>query len=300
MLVLNNNHFIEKNSTNDSRIYRSRFKYSSTSPSSVHNLNQSKHNENNNKNNDNFDDVAETLTKETKTFCTLSLLKNKADLVEPVEPVEYENSNKKKNNINNNKRSFAHMVCGILSENCNKSEENDQENLKPMLKSVSFYKKNSFLSLKCIPSNRMCKYGVDKNSSNHHSKSLIHQMIPNIKILENSVYQNLRIKRNRKAARMLGLLVATFSICWLPYTIFYPLSHFYPNLLPDYATLFVWWLGYTNSAINPFLYVYSNKNIRRSVRNLFCKRIIYSFTGQNHANFRIDSLKANNIKLINK
>lgn len=115
-------------------------------------------------------------------------------------------------------------------------------------------------------------------------------------------YQSLRLKRNQKAARMLGFLVAAFSICWLPFTIFYPLGQFYPNLLPDYAMIFVWWLGYVNSTINPFLYVYSNKNIRRSVRILFCQRIWSYFTGSksslNH-NFRHDSIK-NNIAITNQ
>ena len=83
-----------------------------------------------------------------------------------------------------------------------------------------------------------------------------------MKLYESSNYQNLRLKRNRKAARMLGILVAAFSICWLPFTIYYPLSQFYPNLLPQSATIVIWWMGYLNSTINPFLYVYSNKNIR--------------------------------------
>lgn len=73
-------------------------------------------------------------------------------------------------------------------------------------------------------------------------------------------YRYMRLKRNRKAARMLGILVASFLICWLPYTVFFPISFFYP--IPNYLNLFIWWLGYLNSTINPFLYVYSNKNIR--------------------------------------
>ena len=81
-------------------------------------------------------------------------------------------------------------------------------------------------------------------------------------LFEYNGYQNIRQKRNRKAARMLGLLVAAFSVCWLPYTIFYPLCQFYPDLIPAYGTIIIWWMGYLNSTINPFLYVYSNKNIR--------------------------------------
>lgn len=75
-------------------------------------------------------------------------------------------------------------------------------------------------------------------------------------------YQNLRLKRNRKAARMLGLLIASFTICWLPYTIIYPFCQFYKTVLPNWFVSIVWWMGYINSTINPFLYVYSNKNIR--------------------------------------
>jgi hypothetical protein len=81
-------------------------------------------------------------------------------------------------------------------------------------------------------------------------------------LIENVDYHSVRLKRNRKAARMLGLLVAAFLISWLPFSIIYPLGYFYPQMFPNYLNIIVWWFGYFNSTINPFLYVYSNKNIR--------------------------------------
>jgi hypothetical protein len=81
-------------------------------------------------------------------------------------------------------------------------------------------------------------------------------------LIDTNDYRAIRLKRNRKAARMLGLIIVSFSVCWLPFTVMYPLSHFYPELLPRDLTPIVWWLGYLNSTINPFLYVYCNKNIR--------------------------------------
>lgn len=81
-------------------------------------------------------------------------------------------------------------------------------------------------------------------------------------LIDSTDYRALRIKRNRKAARMLGLLVAMFSVCWLPFVIGYPLNYFQPGLFSTEVNLIIWWLGYLNSTINPFLYVYSNKNIR--------------------------------------
>ena len=51
-----------------------------------------------------------------------------------------------------------------------------------------------------------------------------------VDVAESAAWQKARLKRNRKAARMLGLLVAAFSVCWLPYCVSFPLSQFLPDL----------------------------------------------------------------------
>ncbi|CAF0834203.1 unnamed protein product [Brachionus calyciflorus] len=153
---------------------------------------------------------------------------------------------------------------------------------------------NSKFKIKNNSLNNFMEYQEILNRKEKHYSTSSSSKKNSLGAYENSNYQNMRLKRNRKAARMLGLLVASFSICWLPFTIVYPLCQFYPNLLPGWLTAISWWMGYLNSTINPFLYVYSNKNIRRSVRILFVKRLWNFLTGKNmNRNFRNDSLRHN-------
>ncbi|XP_053345842.1 trace amine-associated receptor 13c-like [Clarias gariepinus] len=62
------------------------------------------------------------------------------------------------------------------------------------------------------------------------------------------------VKHEKKAAKTLGIVVGTFNLCWMPYSIISvvdPLSNFtMPEILYD---LFVW-LGYINSTFNPIIY----------------------------------------------
>ncbi|CAM4838891.1 unnamed protein product [Rotaria magnacalcarata] len=78
------------------------------------------------------------------------------------------------------------------------------------------------------------------------------------------------LRRNQKASRMLGILLAVFLICWLPFTIFYPTSIFYPNKFPSQLESVTFWFGYVNSLLNPFLYVYSSRNFRQAIIETLC------------------------------
>ncbi|CAF3816359.1 unnamed protein product [Rotaria sordida] len=81
------------------------------------------------------------------------------------------------------------------------------------------------------------------------------------------------LRRNQKASRMLGILLAVFLICWLPFTISYPTSIIYPNKFPNGLECIIFWLGYVNSLLNPFLYVYSSRNFRQAIIETLCCHI---------------------------
>lgn len=79
-----------------------------------------------------------------------------------------------------------------------------------------------------------------------------------------------RLRRNQKASRMLGILLAVFLICWLPFIISYPSTIFYPEKFPGSLQIIIFWFGYVNSLLNPFLYVYSSRNFRQAIIETLC------------------------------
>ena len=45
---------------------------------------------------------------------------------------------------------------------------------------------------------------------------------------------------------------------------------FYPNRFPSEIENIIFWLGYINSLLNPFLYVYSSRNFRQAIIETLC------------------------------
>ncbi|CAL1541730.1 unnamed protein product, partial [Lymnaea stagnalis] len=63
-----------------------------------------------------------------------------------------------------------------------------------------------------------------------------------------------RFSRNMKAIRTLGTIVLCFTCCWMPVWIYVAIYSYHQLELPSTYILFIGWLAYTNSAVNPVLY----------------------------------------------
>ncbi|CAG9136386.1 unnamed protein product [Plutella xylostella] len=91
----------------------------------------------------------------------------------------------------------------------------------------------------------------------------------------------LRMKREHKAARTLGIIMGAFILCWLPFFLFYLSTSLCGDGCdpPETVTVIMFWTGYFNSALNPIIYAYFNRDFRNAFKNTlacafcsFCRR----------------------------
>ncbi|XP_055315227.1 octopamine receptor beta-2R isoform X3 [Sitodiplosis mosellana] len=85
----------------------------------------------------------------------------------------------------------------------------------------------------------------------------------------------IKMKREHKAARTLGIIMGTFIICWLPFFLWYLTTALCPTCpSPDILVAILFWIGYFNSTLNPLIYAYFNRDFREAFKNtlncLFC------------------------------
>nr|XP_009680369.1 PREDICTED: beta-3 adrenergic receptor [Struthio camelus australis] len=75
--------------------------------------------------------------------------------------------------------------------------------------------------------------------------------------------------KEHKALKTLGIIMGTFTLCWLPFFVANIIKVFCRPLVPDQLFLFLNWLGYVNSAFNPIIYCRS-PDFRNAFRKLLC------------------------------
>lgn len=94
----------------------------------------------------------------------------------------------------------------------------------------------------------------------------------NHNILAKKNYLDTEYRRYIRPAVTLAGLVATFSICWFPLAIYHIYVHvFCPSCFDITTQLWLRCLMYANSALNPFIYMATNRKIRKFHAKMFQK-----------------------------
>nr|XP_048281198.1 trace amine-associated receptor 8b-like [Myodes glareolus] len=83
-------------------------------------------------------------------------------------------------------------------------------------------------------------------------------------------------KRERKAAKTLGVTVVAFVASWLPYTIDTLIDAFMGFITPTYIYEICCWSAYYNSAINPLIYAFFYPWFRKAIRLILSGEVLKS------------------------
>ncbi|CAF2005516.1 unnamed protein product [Rotaria magnacalcarata] len=96
--------------------------------------------------------------------------------------------------------------------------------------------------------------------------SLLHRQMS---VARRQQQQKMRLAKQRRVARTLGVLIFVFLVSWLPFTILWPVQRSFGNKYVSNSLLRkTLWLTYANTFINPFLYFFSNNDFRYALRRI--------------------------------
>lgn len=79
--------------------------------------------------------------------------------------------------------------------------------------------------------------------------------------------RNESLRDNINAAKTLVIILIVFFVCWFPFFLTYVLAFVAEVEFPEGWTVFIFWLGYTNSAINPFIYAVKFQEFQPAFRD---------------------------------
>ncbi|GLV35850.1 Tyramine receptor [Carabus blaptoides fortunei] len=89
-------------------------------------------------------------------------------------------------------------------------------------------------------------------------------------------------RRETKTAQTLSIVVGGFVACWLPFFIYYLLTPFLPlSAVSKVLMAYLTWLGWINSAINPFIYAFYSPDFRIA----FWRLTVKHFTKNRRSDF---------------
>lgn len=111
----------------------------------------------------------------------------------------------------------------------------------------------------------------------------------NVRIHQKSLSNRISLlKRENKTTQTLSIVVGGFIACWLPFFIYYLLAPFLPHESVSHSfSSFLTWLGWINSAINPFIYAFYSVDFRAAFWRLTLRRF---FKNSNKSQFNINTM----------
>ncbi|XP_011630973.1 octopamine receptor beta-3R-like isoform X3 [Pogonomyrmex barbatus] len=113
------------------------------------------------------------------------------------------------------------------------------------------------------------------NSVHHHRSSTRHHhhqqmLLQAAADTGTSIRQQTKSWRaEHKAARTLGIIMGAFLLCWLPFFLWYLITSLCGEACycPDTVVSVLFWIGYFNSALNPLIYAYFNRDFRDAFKD---------------------------------
>ncbi|KAH8264134.1 hypothetical protein KR038_003335 [Drosophila bunnanda] len=110
----------------------------------------------------------------------------------------------------------------------------------------------------------------------HLQISQIPKPRPSIQVEQSTITT---MRRERKAARTLGIIMSAFLICWLPFFLWYIVSSLCDSCItPRLLVGILFWIGYFNSALNPIIYAYFNRDFRAAFKKTLKSLFPYPFS----------------------
>ncbi|XP_046375897.1 5-hydroxytryptamine receptor-like [Haliotis cracherodii] len=112
-------------------------------------------------------------------------------------------------------------------------------------------------------------YVLSKNRSNNNSKRARNREKDKLR------KEKIEMRRERKAARVLGIITGAFVVCWLPFFMIALIAPFCKEscTFPPIMMSFFLWLGYFNSLLNPIIYTIFNPSFRTAFRKIFFRKL---------------------------
>ena len=78
--------------------------------------------------------------------------------------------------------------------------------------------------------------------------------------------------KERRAILVLGIIMATFILSWLPFFSTYVISSLTGTHVPGMVFAVFFWAGYCNSALNPVVYTIFSQEFRKAFHKIICGR----------------------------